>query len=291
MQPKKIKLFADSTSDLSKDLIDEMGIVIVPLYVNFKDAQFKDGVDLKENNLYEKVEQYNCLPKTAAPSPVDYEDAFRPYVENGYDILYIGISSKMSASTQNAKIAAEELPGARVIVIDSMNLSTGIGLQVCAAYDLIERGLLLEEIIPELKKLTTKIRTAFTIDSLDYLYKGGRCNAVQALLSGILQIKPIIKVLNGEMVVGAKIRGKKKKAMDYMLDEAFQYKDQLLFGRIFITHTSGSEEEAEYIKTRLLEEISDVKVYITYAGCVIASHCGKKTIGILFIAEDLVEKA
>lgn len=286
MQLKKIKLFADSTCDLSKELIEEMGIEIVPLYVNFGEIQYKDGIDLIEKDLYTEVDKCHALPKTAAPSPMDYEEAFRPYVDDYYDILYIALSSRMSASCQNARLAAQEFPQAKVLVVDSMNLSTGIGLQVCAAYDYIQQGFTIESVVKALKEITTKIKTAFTIESLEYLYKGGRCNAVQALVSGMLHIMPIIKVVNGEMTVGAKVRGKKKKALDYMIDEALPYRDRLLHGRMFITYTSGSDEEAEYMKAIIEEQIPGMKVYKTDAGCVVASHCGKKTIGLLYIANE-----
>lgn len=286
MQPKKIKLFSDSTCDLSKELIDEMDIAIVPLYVHFGEAQYKDGVDLVEKDLYTQVEKYKALPKTAAPSPMDYEEAFRPFIEQDYDILCITLSSKMSASCQNARLAAQEFPEAKVLVVDSMNLSTGIGLQVCAAYDLIQKGLSLIQVYDALKEITPRIKTAFTVENLEYLYKGGRCNPVQALLGGMLHIMPIIKVVNGEMTVDSKIRGKKKKALDFMIEEALIYKERLFHGRMFITFTSGSEEEADYMKLILEENIKDVKVHKTYAGCVIASHCGKKTIGLLYIASE-----
>ncbi len=286
MQYKKIKLFSDSTCDLPKALIEEMGVEIVPLYVNFGEVQFKDGIDLMQNDLYAQVEKHGSLPKTAAPSPMDYEEAFRPFVEKDYDILYIGLSSKMSASCQNAKIAAEEFPGARILVHDSMNLSTGIGLQVCAAYDAISEGIPLEGVIEVLREVALHIKTAFTVESLEYLYKGGRCNAVQALLSGMLHIMPIIKVVEGSMIVGNKVRGKKIKALDFMIEGALVHKDSLLYGRMFIPYTSGSEEEAIYIQKQLEEQIPNIKIYKTMAGCVIASHCGKKTIGLMYIAKE-----
>lgn len=286
MYNNSIKLFSDSTCDLSEELIKEMDIGIIPLYVTFGDTQYRDGVDLFEKELYEHVTETKNLPKTAAPSPADFEEAFKPYAVEGYDIIYISISSKMSACYQNAKIAAEAFPEVKIVVVDSMNLSTGVGLQVCAAYDLIKKGLSVTAVAETVRGLSKHVKTAFTIETLEYLYKGGRCNAVQALLSGVLHIMPIIQVENGEMKVGAKVRGKKRKALDFMIDKALSYKNKFLYGRMFITFTSGSEEDAKYMKARLEDEFENVKIYLTNAGCVIASHCGKKTIGVLYIAED-----
>jgi len=285
MGHNKIKILTDSTNDLSKEIIENMSIGVMPLYVNFDEEQYKDGINLQEPELYKKVDKFGKLPKTAAPSVGDFIEFFKPYVDEGYDILFLPVSFQMSSCGQNAIIAAEEFKNSKIYVVDSANLSTGIGLQLCAAYDMVQKGLSIEEIVENLKEISDKVKTAFTIETLDYLYKGGRCNALQALLSSMLNIKPIIKVKEGKMIVGAKIRGKKKKALDYMIDEALQYKDKMLYNRLFITHTSGSEDEAIYIKEILEKELKDINIYITNAGCVIASHCGRKTIGILFIAD------
>lgn len=285
MDNRKVKIFTDSTSDLSKSLIQEMEIEVIPLYVTFNDKTYRDGVDIKEPEVYDKVEKFGSLPKTAAAPPADFEEAFAPFVKDGYDIIYISISEKMSSSARNAVIAAEEFEEANIEVVSAENLSTGIGLLVCAAYDFVKQGKNVHEVAEAVKQLRPLVKTAFTVENVEYLYKGGRCNAVQALFSSMLQIRPIIQVKDGSMIVGAKVRGKKQKALDYMIEEALSYKGRMLHGRLFVTHTSGSEEEALYIRSQLEKELTDVTIHTTYAGCVIASHCGKKTIGILFIAE------
>ncbi|MDA3845362.1 MAG: DegV family EDD domain-containing protein, partial [Vallitaleaceae bacterium] len=133
--------------------------------------------------------------------------------------------------------------------------------------------------------LIPSCNSSFTIEAFDYLHKGGRCSGLTAMLGGMLKIKPIIKVDNGSLIVGSKARGKTK-ALDKMIEDTLLYKDRILNNRLFITHTTGSEEEAIYVKEILSQHIADMIIHITYAGCVIASHCGKKTIGILFIGED-----
>jgi len=283
---KKIKLITDSTCDLSEALIQQMNIEVVPLYVSIGDKHYKDGLDLKQNELYDLVATYDALPSTAAPSPSDFHSVFKHYIEQDYDILVICLSSKMSATYQNASIAKEMIVANNIEgdigIIDSRNLSTGTGLLVMEAYDAIQAGKNLLEIENYLNGLVPHGHSSFTIETFEYLQKGGRCSGLTATVGGMLKIKPIIKVSNGSLIVGGKIRGKKK-ALDKMIEETMVYKKQLLHSRLFITHTTGSEEEAIYIKNKLTDQIDNLAVYITYAGCVIASHCGKKTIGILFI--------
>jgi len=279
---RKIKLVTDSTSDLSKELIDQMCIEVVTLYVSIGHNQYRDGVEVKEYELYDLVETYNELPSTAAPSPEDYYNVYKTYIEQGYDVLVICISSLMSASYQNATIAREMLLEGQVEIVDSKNLSTGIGLLLLEAYDACKKGYDITTVRDIVVELVVKCHSSFTIETFEYLQKGGRCSGLTAAVGSMLKIKPIIKVSEGSLVVGGKVRGKYK-AMDRMIEETLAHKERILHNRLFITHTTGSEKEAQYIKEKLKSKLENLVVYITYAGCVIASHCGKKTIGILFI--------
>lgn len=281
----KVKIFADSTCDLSRDLIESNDISIVPLYVGFNENTYKDGVEISTKELYEKVKEYNKLPKTSAPSPLDFINAFKPFVEEGRDIIYIGLSSKLSSTLQNAKIAASEFPNAKIEVVDSYNLSTGIGLLVMKAVDLAKENLGVEEIAEKIRELVPKVETAFVPDTLDYLHKGGRCTALQAIMGSMLKIRPIIKVVDGGMIVGQKARGKREKILETMLENAIKDKDNMDKKRVFVTHAQGPED-AMFLKKRL-EEVLDVEeILITDAGCVISSHCGPNTVGILYILNE-----
>ncbi|SCG82511.1 UPF0230 protein [Proteiniborus sp. DW1] len=283
----KVKIFADSTCDLSRDLIESNDISIVPLYVGFDDSSYKDGVEISTKELYAKVDKCSKLPKTSAPSPLDFINAFRPFVEEGKDILYIALSSKLSSTLQNAKIAASEFPDAKIEIVDSFNLSTGIGLLVMKAVDLVKENLGVEEIAEKIRELVPKVETAFVPDTLDYLHKGGRCSSLQALMGSMLRIRPIIKVVDGGMIVGQKARGKREKILETMLNNALKDKDNMDKKRVFVTHTEGLQD-AMFLKKKLEESLDVEEIIITDAGCVISSHCGPNTVGILYILNEKI---
>ena len=278
-----IKIFSDSTSDLPKSILEQYDIGIVPLYVTFGDQDHRDGVDLLPKRLYELVDQHGVLPKTAAPSPGDFVKAFEPHVKEGRHIIYIGLSSHLSATIQNATLASqmlEEEPGS-VTVIDSLNLSTGIGQQVYRAALLAEEGRTVEEIVVHIEEMRKHIETEFIIDTLDYLYKGGRCSGLQNIVGTLLRIRPVIKVIDGKMTPANRVRGKREKALEQLLNNALTLKEQMDDETIFVTH-SFSEEDAAYIQAQLKEKTNAKNVFLSDAGCVISSHCGTNTIGIVF---------
>ncbi len=282
MQVSKVKIFADSTCDLSRDLIESNDISIVPLYVGFDDNTYLDKVEITTKELYSKVNECDKLPKTSAPSPLDFINAFKPFIDEGKEILYIGLSSKLSSTIQNARIAVSELPEAKIEILDSCNLSTGIGILIMKAVDLAKEGFGVEEIAKKIRQLIFKVETAFVPDTLDYLYKGGRCSSLQALASGVLKIRPIIKVVDGGMIVGQKARGKREKILETMLENALKDKDKMDKKRVFVTHTEGYDD-AVFLKNILEEKLDVEEVLITDAGCVISSHCGPNTIGIIYL--------
>lgn len=277
----KVKIFTDSTCDLSKQMLDEYDITMVPLYVTFNDSSYKDTVDMNTADLYEKVNELGILPKTSAPTPADFIQAFKPYIEDGYDIVYIGLSSKLSSTIQNASLAAQEFPVGRIHIVDSLNLSTGIGILVMKAYDLVQEGLEAAEVTKLINEMVPKVRTAFTIDTFEYLYKGGRCSAMQGLIGGMLKIKPITKLIDGNILLYDKQRGRKK-ALSVLLQEIDNDREAVDESRIFITH-SFAEEAAAHLREELSNTQGFKNILVTNAGCVISSHCGKETIGIIYM--------
>ncbi|TDT61591.1 DegV family protein [Fonticella tunisiensis] len=278
----KVKIFTDSTNDLTPEIISKYDVSVLPLYVNFDDGTYRDGIDMTPEMLYKKVEETGKLPKTASASPADFYNAFKPYIDAGQDIIYIGISSALSSTIQNARIAATEFPEGRIEIVDSMNLSTGIGLLVLKAADYAAEGLGVKEVAERVREKVPKVRTAFVIDTLDYLYKGGRCSALQNFMSGIFKIKPIVKVVDGRMILGQKARGKREHALNTMLNNVLAAKDNIDPDRIIITHAMG-ENDAEYLKKEIAKNINAREIIITKAGCVIFSHCGPNTVGIIYI--------
>jgi DegV family protein with EDD domain len=277
-----IKIFADSTSDLPPEIIEKYGIGIIPLYVVFDDQSYKDGVDLTTPELYKLVDRTKKLPKTAAPSPADFEASFKPYIEQGDDIVYISLSSKLSSTMQNAVIAAGLFPEGRVTVVDSLNLSTGIGLLVLKAARLAEAGLSAHDIAQQIRERVPKVETEFVIDTLDYLYMGGRCSGMQNFIGSLLKIRPVIKVVDGGMIMAYKVRGKREKALDQMLQNALKEVSNMDTEIIGVTH-SMSEEDAKMLKEKLAEKTNAKEILLSKAGCVISSHCGPNTVGILYI--------
>jgi len=277
-----VKIFADSTSDLTPEILATCDIGVVPLYVRFDAATYRDGLDLDARQLYDLVEKTGRLPKTAAPSPADFIAAFAPHIATGQDIVYIGISTELSSTCQNALLAAAEFPPGRVEVVDSRNLSSGIGLLVLQACDLARQGRGASEIASAVRALVAKVQTSFVIDTLEYLYKGGRCTALQSILGSLLRIRPVIKVIDGKMLPAQKVRGPRLNALQSILEDTLRDQENIAPGRIMVTHSLG-REDAEYLQAELAKALPNNEIIITNAGCVISSHCGPRTVGILYL--------
>lgn len=283
---KKIKVLADSTCDLSTDLISKYDIPIIPYYVTIAEEKYRDEEkELRTESLYQYVDKYGELPKTSAPSPADYNNFFSSYVEQGYELIYICLSSHFSSGYQNACLAAKNYPAGQVEVIDSLNLSTGIGLLVMKAVDYLNEGKDKTYIINKLKELIPQVKTRFIIDNLDFLYKGGRCTSLQRFLGSMLKFKIEIKVVNGKMDVASRIRGSKEKALNKLLRNIETDLDNMDSSRIFITH-SLENKGAELLSEHISNKFGFNNVMVTNAGNVISSHCGPGTIGVLYITTN-----
>jgi DegV family protein with EDD domain len=281
----RIRIITDSTADLGPELIQREELIVVPLLVQFDEESYQDGVDMDTERLFRMVETKKKLPKTASPSPAVFQAAFAQATADGSDAIYIGISSKLSATLQNARLAAELFPPGKVRVFDSLNLSTGIGLQVLMACDLARAGKTADEIMAALEAARPKVRTAFVIDTLDYLHKGGRCNSLQALVGSLLKLRPVIAVEDGGMIVAAKLRGARQKGLEWMLERfaADAARGLVRPERVFITHT-GVHEDAAFMAGEVRRIMPEVQAVIeTRAGSVIGSHCGPGTIGIIYL--------
>ncbi|MCM3173229.1 DegV family protein [Paenibacillus sp. MER 99-2] len=276
----RIKIFTDSTSDLTPSWIQTYDVGIIPLYVVFGEESLKDGVEIKPEQLYERVSRDGRLPKTAAPSPADFMTAFQPYIDQGDDILYISLSSELSSTYQNALLASSEFPEGRISVVDSLNLSSGIGLLVMKAIHAAQNGQTLQEITHLIEALKPNVRTEFVIDTLEYLHKGGRCSGMQNLIGSLLKIRPVIRVTDGKMAPAYKVRGKREKALEQMLQKTLSNKEQIDKDLIIVVHTMAEEDALDLQKS--LQEQTSARVELATAGCVICSHCGPKTIGIIY---------
>lgn len=284
-----VKIISDSTCDLSQELIKENDIEIIPLLVTFNEDTFQDGVDIDASKIYEEVAKRNILPKTSAVSAMALEELFRKWVDQGYDVVYTGISSKMSSTYNNAVLAANEIGNDKVFVVDSKNLSTGIGLTVLKACRDRDKGLSAKEIVENMKYNIDRVKAQFAIERMDYLHKGGRCSGIARFAATLLRIKPIIFVRDGSMTVGKKPLGKIKVALDVMLKMLEEDKNNNNVDPEFIFVTDAiAPEYREYLIPKVKEMFPNTNVYSTIAGGVIASHCGPGTIGILYICKNEV---
>jgi len=273
-----IKLFSDSTCDLPKEEIERMNVGIIPLVVTFEEDAYNDGVNITPPDLFNIVDERNMLPKTSAPSPIDFYNAFKPFVDQGSSIIYIGLSSKISTTIQNAQLAANKLGSNKVHIVDSLNLCGAIGGLVRTAYNYIHEGSSAEETVRRIEKIIPNYKLFFTVDNLDYLYMGGRCSSVESIFGSILDIKPIISMSPAGLKLWKKTRGKWK-AIRMMIKEAAEDKNKILFNEIHLAHSIGSEEEAQRIKEMLIKETGITNYHEYTIGCVISSHCGPGTLG------------
>ena len=279
----KVVIVTDSTNDLSEKLIKENDIKVIPLYVSFGDEIYKDGVEINTDKLYDLVSKYNKIPKTSACSIGDFVAFFKKYLDEGYEVFYMGIGAKLSTTYNSALLAKEELNTDKLQVCDSANLSTGIGLSVLKACKFAREGKNALQIKEEIEKIVPNVRSKFAVESLEYLHKGGRCSGVARFFGTMARLKPVIKVEDGKLGVMAHPIGKKK-ALKLMIEDIVANKENLDLDCVMITHTYASEE-AEYLRQKLEELIPEAHLEITDAGCVISSHCGKGTIGILYIVK------
>lgn len=278
----KVKIISDSTCDLSKGLLEKYEISIVPLYVVMNDETKRDGLEVTPEDIYSYVDKNGKLPSTSAANIGDYLDVFKFWREQGYEIVHFDISSDFSSTYHNACMAAEEVGG--VYVVDSRNLSTGQGLAVLHGAEMARDGKSAKEIYEECTALTSKIEASFVVDSIDYLYKGGRCSALAAFGANLLKLKPCIEVKDGKMNPGKKYRGNISRVMLNYVEERLRDRDDIDKSRIFITHTKCSEEDVEAVRQKILEICPDFKEILeTTAGCTVTTHCGPNTLGILFI--------
>ena len=279
-----VKIISDSTCDLSPELIAKYDIDILPLHILLGEDEYEDGKNITPEQIYSWSDENKTTPKTSAPALTDAIELFKPYIDEGREIVCFSISSSMSTSGNVMRIAAEELEAEDCItVIDSANLSTGIGLLVIEAAIMAQNNHTVEEIVSAIEALKPNVRASFVVDTLTYLYRGGRCNAVSAMAGGVLKLHPKIVVENGAMNASKKYRGKINSAiMTYVKD----MEDDLKAARpdrVFITHSGCNRKIVEEVHSYLENLGVFSEILETRAGGVISSHCGPGTLGVLFI--------
>lgn len=280
---KPIILCADSTCDLGEQLIKKYNVHILPMHVNLEDKTYADGVDLKPDDIYAVYKEKNILPTTSATNMDEYKEFVQPFIDAGNDVLYINLGSGISTTHNSCRLAAEETEG--LYVIDSGNLSTGMGLVVIAAAERIAAGMPIQQILDEVRALTKRVEASFVLDTLEFLHKGGRCSTLAMLGANMLKLKPCIEVNNenSTMTVGKKYRGSLEKCLEEYVSDRLQGREDIDTTRIFITHSGISDERLQLVRDAVCKYMSFDEVLVTRAGCTISAHCGPNTLGILFV--------
>lgn len=283
----KIIIATDSSCDLSPELIKEHDIRVIPLHVNFEDKEYKDGVDIDLTKMFAKVETSGKLPKTSAVAPGEFVEFFKKLLKEDEEahIIYTSIGSAFSTTFQSATLAKEIIGSDRIHLLDSKNLSTGIGLILLKASVYRSLGWNIEKVVRKLNLLIPKVKVQFVIKTLEYLRKGGRCKTLTFIIGTLLKIRPMIAVREGRLVVGRKVIGPMRKACLDMMKIFDRDIDKIDPEFVFITHCSG-EESVDILAKEVNKYGKIENLYFTQAGCTIGTHCGPGCIGILYILKD-----
>lgn len=278
---KKLIISSDSTCDLSQELIDRYQIKIIPMGVSLGDNLYRDGFDITPDDIYAHHAKTGQLPKTSAINMAESAEYFAELTKDGSAVIHFTISASLSATYNNARVAAEDFED--VYVVDSKNLSTGNGLLVIAAAEMAKQGLEAKMIAEKVRVLADCVDASFIVDSLEYLAKGGRCSAVAAFGANLLQLKPCINVKHGAMGVGKKYRGKFEKVLLGYVAERLADKGDIDLDRVFVTHAGCDPKVVEEVVEAVKNTLPFKEVFVTRAGCTISSHCGANTLGVLFV--------
>ena len=280
---EKIKFTSDSTCDLSQELIEKYDIGICPIAILLGLDEYHDTVDIDAYKVIDYVKQTGTLPKTAATSIGAYQEFFANYTKDGYTVIHFNISSKSSSCNNNASMAAKDMEN--VYVIDSLSLSTGQGIQILRAAKLLQEGKSAKEIVDTINADREKVQISFVVDKLDFLQKGGRCNAAKALAAKVMKIHPSIVMDDGSLGLGKKYMGNlARSCAQYVKDIAEEYKaydDSICF----ITHSPTDQAIIDIVTEKVKEYFKFEQIFETTAGSTVTSHCGPNTIGIIFYAK------
>ncbi len=277
----KIVISADSAVDLSNELCEKYDVKVFGMTIVMGEEQRTDGVDVHTTDVFDYVKRTGTLTSTSAGSIGEYEDYFTKLTADGSAVVHFSLGNEFSSTHRNAVLAGEEVEN--VFVVDSANLSTGIGLLVLKACDMRSEGMSAQEIAENIAKITDKVRTSFVLDTLDYMKKGGRCSSVAALGANLLKLKPCIAVVDGKMGVEKKYRGKISEVYKQYVKEHLPEKSNLDTTRVFVTHTCVYDDSAKQIVELVRELDLFDEVLETTAGSTVSVHCGPNTLGVLFI--------
>ena len=280
---KKVVISSDSTLDLTRELLEKYDIKTIPLTILLGDQSFPDSPEFDNKALYARYREDGTLPKTSAPSLQQFTDFFRQFTDEGYEVVHLDISSDLSSTCNNARIAASELEG--VYVVDSRMLSNGVGLLAIEGAECRDRGMSAGEIAAHLESLTGKVETSFVLDTLEYTWKGGRCSGLAAFGANLLGIKPALEMRSGKLEVYKKYRGPINKVYKTYITDRLSGK-LVRPGHVFLCNSGEIPQDVIDSLAEHIRSLIEVKeLHLTMSGCTISSHCGPKCLGVLFVDE------
>lgn len=279
----KVQITSDTSCDLSKELLEKYNIKTIPIVVMLGEKECYDGENVTTKDLFEFVSKTKKLPKTSARSTEEYKDFFKKFTDNGQTVVHIGLSSQLSVSYQNAIHAADEIGSNKVYIVDSLSLSTGIGLLLIDASSQAMQGKSAKEIYQRESLLAPKVQASFVVDTLEFLCKNGRCSALAKFGANLLKIHPSLQLIDGKIVPTNKYRGKMNVILKKYIDDILEKFNNPNKTRCFITHSSAEPEVVNEIMEYVKEKGIFDEVLTTIAGPTITCHCGKGTLGILYI--------
>lgn len=278
-----IEIIADSTCDLTQEELDRYGIHLLPLHILMGEEEYKDGPDFDMQIMYNWADAHQSTPKTSAPSLEDMMDILKPILERGNECICLPIAATLSSSGNVMRIAAENLGAAdRVHVLDTKTLSYGIGIMAMKAAEMAQNGAGVKEIIAVLESMANRVHVSFVVDTLTYLYRGGRCSGVAALAGNVLRIHPRIAVTDdGSLAPDHKYRGKLSHVIDAYMDDIMPLLETADPEIAAIVHSGGIDPAIiDGVRARVEAMNRFKKIIMGRAGGVICSHCGPGTFGM-----------
>lgn len=282
----KVIISADSTCDIGPELQKRYNVQLLNWRILLDDREYLDNVNITPDDLYRAWRERGVLPKSTGATCEEYKNHFQPLIDQGYEVVHIGLGSGISCSYQNAVQAAKET--GHVITIDSQNLSTGFGLLVVEAAELAEKGCSAAEIRERIEELRPRSHASFLLDTLEFMKEGGRCSALAAFGASILQLKPCIEVDNSDgsrMHVGKKYRGKMEQCLLQYVHNKLDGRTDLDLRRVFVTHSGSPESDIRAVCREVSRCANFEQIFVTRANCTISTHCGPRTLGVLFLTK------
>jgi DegV family protein with EDD domain len=276
---RKIALVTDSTADLTPEMVEEMGVTIVPLRVIFGDEVYREGVDITPEEFYERLVKSSPLPTTSAPSVGDFQEVYERLLKEVDSIISIHIGTRLSATVQAAQTARQSVPKPeRIEIVDSQMISLAMGFAIMEAAEAIRRGDKLAEVKAAAESAIQRVNVRFMLDTLEYLRRGGRVGRARAYLGALLSVKPILSIREGELYPEQRVRTRAR-GLERIIQWAIRQEN---VKRAAVGH-STTPDEAESIRERLAMAFPSVKVHLIRFGPVLGTHAGPGIVGVGFM--------